>query len=106
MAVAGRWRIVETDLWDQGAVELLGPGLIEFGDDQMGSVSFIAVQADIDYRHVNRLGRPATEFTFDGNDGHPINGRGWAAIEEDGSLVGRIYFHLGDESGFRATQEG
>lgn len=29
----GRWRIVEMEMWDQEAVELLGPGFIEFTDD-------------------------------------------------------------------------
>ena len=27
-----------------------------------------------------------------------------AALEEDGSLRGHIYFHLGDDSGFRAVR--
>jgi len=26
------------------------------------------------------------------------------ALEEDGSLIGHIYFHLGDDSGFRASR--
>jgi hypothetical protein len=32
-------------------------------------------------------------------------GRGWAVLEEDGSLRGRIFFHLGDDSGFTAARE-
>ena len=31
-------------------------------------------------------------------------GRGWAALQDDGSLGGRIYFHLGDASSFRAER--
>ena len=33
-------------------------------------------------------------------------GRGWAVLEEDRSLRGRIFFHLGDDSGFTAGREG
>jgi hypothetical protein len=44
-------------------------------------------------------------FTWDGNDDcDHASGRGWAVLEEDGSLSGRIYFHLGDDSGFRAAR--
>jgi hypothetical protein len=42
---------------------------------------------------------------WEGNDeSDPASGRGWAALEEDGSLRGHIYFHLGDDSGFRAVR--
>lgn len=34
-----------------------------------------------------------------------FDSRGWALLEEDGSLRGHIYFHLGDVSGFRAVRE-
>ncbi|HEX5299410.1 MAG TPA: hypothetical protein VFW50_20690 [Streptosporangiaceae bacterium] len=33
------------------------------------------------------------------------SGRGWAVLEENGSLSGRIFFHLGDDSGFTAVRE-
>jgi hypothetical protein len=31
-------------------------------------------------------------------------GRGWAALSCDGTLEGHIYFHLGDDSAFRAER--
>jgi hypothetical protein len=31
-------------------------------------------------------------------------GRGWAVLADDGSLQGHLYFHLGDDSGFRAVR--
>jgi hypothetical protein len=47
------------------------------------------------------------EFSWDGFDeGDPATGRGWAVVEEDGSLRGRIFLHLGDDSGFRAERTG
>jgi hypothetical protein len=56
---------------------------------------------------VERDGRPCVEFSWEGNDEcDPASGRGWAVLEEDGSLRGRIFFHLGDDSGFTAVREG
>jgi len=42
------------------------------------------------------------EFADDGSG----SGRGWTVLEVDGSLRGRIYFHLGGDSGFTAVREG
>lgn len=50
--------------------------------------------------------RPALEFSWNGNDEcDPASGRGWAALQLNGSLAGRIYFHMGDDSAFRAERE-
>jgi hypothetical protein len=32
------------DLWDSEAIDLLGPGFIQFGADRSGQFRFIAVQ--------------------------------------------------------------
>jgi hypothetical protein len=64
---------------------------------------FIAVQGQIDYRPVERDGRPGVEFTWEGADeGDPVSGRGWATLVDDQIVEGRLFFHMGDESGFRA----
>jgi hypothetical protein len=103
--VAGRWRIVETELWDRDALDLLGPAVMEIGADGSGSFRFIAVEGDIDGRLLERDGRPAIEFSWAGMDEcDEASGRGWASIETDGTLIGRIHFHRGDESGFRAER--
>ena len=105
MSIAGRWRIVEMDLWDQEALDLVGPATIEIGRDHTGSFRFIAVEAWMDYRRLLRDGQPAVEFSWEGSDdGDPASGRGWAAVEDGGSLVGHIWFHMGDDSGFRAVR--
>lgn len=99
----GTWQIVEMDLWDRDAIDLFGPALIQIGADGAGSFRFIAVEADIDGRQVERDGRPAVEFSWVGtDDSDDASGRGWALLEPDGSLVGHIYFHRGDDSSFRA----
>ena len=105
MSMTGAWRIVGMDLWDAEAIDLLGPGYIQFGADRTGRFRFIAVEGWMDCHSGRRDGRPCVEFTWEGNDeSDPASGRGWAALEEDGSLRGHIYFHLGDDSGFRAVR--
>ena len=106
-AIVGRWRIIEMDLWAQEDVDLVTPGFIEFEPDHMGSLGFIAVQAGIDWRDTPRNGCPGVEFSWEGFDeGDPTTGRGWAVIEGDGTLRGHLFFHLGDDSAFRAERTG
>ena len=102
--VTGRWRIVETDQWDQDAIDLVEPGFIEFAGDGTGEFGFIAVNGEMDCRWSERDGRPFVEFTREGNDEmDPASGRGWAVLAEDGTLTGHLFFHLGEDSGFHAT---
>lgn len=93
------------DLWDQEDVDLVAPGFIEFRPGHMGSLGFVAVQGEIDWRDAPRDGHPGAEFSWDGfhEDDHHT-GRGWVAVEDDGTLRGHIFFHLGDDSGFRAER--
>jgi hypothetical protein len=103
--LAGKWRIVEMDLWDQKAIDLVGPAFIQFVRGRHGSLGFIAVQAGLDWRSSAIEGKQAVEFSWQGFDeGDEVGGRGWAALEPDGNLTGHIYFHLGDDSGFRARR--
>jgi hypothetical protein len=86
--------------------EPLAPPFIEFaGDGSSGSFGFIAVQGEMNCREVERDGRPGVEFSCGGNDEcDPASGPGWAVLEEDGSLRGRIFFRLGGGSGFTAVR--
>lgn len=102
--LVGTWRITETDLWDLDAIELRGPALLEFNADGTGSFGFIAVEGYIDWKPA-ASGSERVEFSWEGNDdGDPASGRGWAETTEDGTLHGRIFFHMGDDSGFRASR--
>ena len=81
------------------------PGFVEFYEDGLGALGFIAVTGGLDYRAANRDGRPGVEFSWQGSDeGDDASGRGWAALNLDGTLEGHIYFHLGDDSAFRAER--
>lgn len=106
MGLKGRWRIVEMEVWDREAIDLLGPAFIELTSNGQGNFRFIAVEGWMDVREVERDGRPAIEFSWDGNDEmDPASGRGWATVRPDGSLQGRLYFHMGDDASFRAEPE-
>jgi hypothetical protein len=92
------------DLWDRDALDLVAPAFMEFRPDRTGSFGFIAVRGWMDCRSAGS-GRSGIEFSWEGTDeGDQVSGRGWAALQDDGSLHGRIYFHLGDDSGFRAER--
>ena len=62
---------------------------------------------------VRRPGRDAVKrllraelngFRLGSDEGDDVSGRGWAALNPDGTLQGHIYFHLGDDSAFRAER--
>jgi hypothetical protein len=105
MTLTGKWRITEMDLWDGAAFELLGSDFFNVEGKRSGTFRFLAVEEWMDCRHGRRDGQPFVEFTWAGNDDcNPACGRGWAAVEADGALRGRIYFHQSDDSGFRAIR--
>lgn len=93
--------------WDSDDVDLVEPGFIKFTKDSTGEFGFIAVRGWMDCRWSERDGRPFVEFSWEGHDeGDQVSGRGWAALADDGSLAGHLFFHLGDDSGFRAEPYG
>lgn len=98
---AGRWRIVETEAWEQEALDNVVPAHITFIDGWLGHFQMIVVEGGLDCRFDgNRV-----EFSWIGDDdGRPTNGRGWAEIDEDGKLMGRIFFHQGEDSAFEAER--
>ena len=104
--IAGTWRIAEMDLWDRDAIDLVGPAFIRFNADGTGDFRFIAVDGYLDCRDAKRREPPRVDFTWEGNDeGDHASGRGWAQLETAGSIRGHIFFHAGDDSGFRAILE-
>ena len=98
---AGTWRITETELWDEDALDMAVPAHITFTADGLGHFQMIAVEGGIDCRFEGKR----VEFSWVGDDdGSETNGRGWAEIGKDGKLRGRIYFHQGDDSSFVAKR--
>lgn len=79
---------------------------IEIGPEGTGRFQFGALQATMDVREAERDGKPSIKFTWEGfEEGDEICGRGWALINGS-QLYGHLYFHLGDDYGFRAERIG
>jgi hypothetical protein len=103
-SLLGRWRIEEMEVWDKDAIDLLCPGYIEFAK-RHGSMRFVAIEGGLDCRYSDAEGQPMVEFSwFGGDDRDDASGRGWARLQVDGSLVGRIFKHCGDDSSFTARR--
>ena len=100
----GKWRITQMEMWDQEFVDMETEGHFNFKGDQIGSFQFGLVQGQIDYR-IEKTGEiERLEFSWEGQDENDVAiGRGWAVIQSD-HLEGRIYFHLGDDSWFKAKR--
>jgi hypothetical protein len=45
--IEGRWRIVETELWDQEALDLVAPAYMRFDRNGLGEMELIAIGASI-----------------------------------------------------------
>ena len=102
-AFAGRWRIAEMDQWED--LDLLGLAHITFSGKNGGKLVFVALEADLDVRYGSRDGAACAEFTWEGSDdGSSASGRGWAALGTAGRLVGHIFIHKGEDSGFVAER--
>ena len=100
----GRWRITEMEEWDSDYIDLVVPGYFEFGENELGHFHFGVVECDIDYRIEEYGDGERLEFSFEGDDeGDPVCGRGWA-VRKGKALEGRLFFHRGDESDFKAKR--
>jgi hypothetical protein len=103
--IVDTWRITNTELWDPDALDLVGEAFVRFGSEQLGELAMIALRADVDYRLETKDGKPGVEFSFEGDDeGDPCSGRGWAVLDDDNVLRGRLYIHRGDDSAFEAVR--
>jgi hypothetical protein len=100
----GRWHFVSMSNWEEEYFNEEVQACIKFEPDERGEFPFGYVRGTLDNREGQRDGRPAVEWTWDGNDEmDPAQGRGWAVLE-DGELHGMNFFHRGDESDFDAER--
>jgi hypothetical protein len=100
----GKWRIIEMELWDQDYIDLVIPGYFSFDKDDLGNFQFWTVEGQIEYRIEQITDVERLEFSWEGSDENDqALGRGWAVLNGD-YLEGRLYFHLGDNSWFKAKR--
>lgn len=103
--VVGRWRITWMEVWGRDYCDMEVPAFIEFNPSGLGDFQFGLVSGRMDYRVVERGGKPAVEWAWEGADeSDPVSGRGWAVVESAKKLSGRIFIHLGDDSAFTAER--
>ncbi|HEY2539591.1 MAG TPA: hypothetical protein VGI28_08880 [Stellaceae bacterium] len=82
------------------------PAHIAFTGVDGGKLEFLAIEADLDVRYGSRDGAACAEFSWEGfDDGTSVSGRGWVTLGTAGRLVGHIFIHKGDDSGFVAERE-
>ena len=100
--LAGRWRIVEADLWEREYLDLRGPAMLDIRTDGSGEIAFGAMQASLDVDY----GPDEIGFTWAGFDEMTeVSGTGSAELQDDGSLLIEFEYHLGDEAVLKAVRQ-
>ena len=74
------------ELWHRGFIDLLGPSQITFDGQGGKGFCFGAVTGTLDCSYA----KASIHFTRDG----------YAELQDDGSAIGEISYHQGDESSF------
>ena len=98
----GRWRIDHMDDYDRDYLDLVEPAFIQFDRDGSGEFVFGAVTGQLDCRY----DKTGVAFTWQGQDEmDDVSGRGCAERKSDSTIVGHLYRHLGDDSGFTAYRD-
>jgi len=100
--VLGRWRIIESDIWDEGYLDLVDPATIVFEANGHGKFAFGCVQAGMDLE----CGRSIVFFRWAGCDeGDDVTGSGLAELNDDGTLEIELSFDNGDDVVLSARRE-
>ncbi len=99
--LAGKWRIIGSDLWDEDFLDLVEKAYIRFNNQGLGEFAFGAVTGGMDCEYGGRT----AFFTWAGNDEmDEASGSGEAELQEDGTLTIDLRFHLGDKAQQKATK--
>ena len=99
--LVGRWRIVESDLWDRDHLDLVEPAMMTIRADAHGEIAFGAMQASLALEY----SRSTVFFTWAGfGEGDEITGSGSAELNDDGTIKIAFAYHLGDEAVLKAER--
>jgi hypothetical protein len=99
----GVWRVTEMQGFDQDMVEMDGPALFRIHDERKGYLEFLGMKVDVDFEMSERDEQPFAEFTWWEPHRLPHCGRGTMTLN-GATLEGKIYFHGGDRSVFKAEK--
>jgi len=100
--ILGRWRIVESDTWNNDYLDLVDPATILFQADGHGEFAFGCIQAGMDIEY----SRTIVFFRWAGCDeGDEISGSGSAELKDDGTLEIELSFDNGDDVVLTARRE-
>ncbi len=100
----GHWRITEMESWDADYFDMEVPAHITIRKDLTGEFQFGLVQGELDGRVEPSGEAMRFEFSWSGFDENdPMAGRGWLQVIGD-QAEGRIFIHLGDDSGLKAER--
>ena len=64
-AFAGRWRIVEMDVWDKDFLDLVETAHLTFKGAADGEIAFGALKGFLDVRYGTRDGSASAEFSWE-----------------------------------------
>ena len=97
----GRWRIVESDLWDRAHLDLSGPATLTI-TAQGGEISFGALEAGLEVEYA----RDSIGFRWAGcEEGDQVEGEGTAELLDDGTIEIEFAYHNGDQAVLKAKPE-
>lgn len=95
----GWWRIVWMEEWDSEYIDMVEPGHFTFAGHG-GHFVFGTTTGEIDSRQSD--GGKHLEFSWEGQcEGDQMSGRGWLEMKTADTAEGRLFMHLGDESGIK-----
>ena len=96
----GRWRIVESDLWDRAHLDLSGPATLTI-TAQGGEIAFGALEAGLEVEYA----RDSIGFHWAGcEEGDEVEGEGTAELLDDGTIEIEFAYRNGDEAVLKAKR--
>lgn len=102
--LSGKWKVVEVGDWEEEEVDESEPAIFEIRQDGKGSVSFMAMHGELDWKMDDPQDGARIDFSFMGDDdGTEVFGRGWAELE-GGEVDGEILYFQGDSYAFHAVE--
>ena len=106
MNIVGTWIISEMENWDKDYYNMEVQAYFKINKNKSGEFHFGLVQCDMDGEILKIRDFERYDFSFDGIDENDqVNGRGWIIQVSEKEIEGKIFFHQGDSSSFKAKRK-